>query len=627
MPPRSNAAFVVIQHLDRERKSLLPELLAKHTAMPVVQIEDGSFVKANHVYVIPPNTALTLNEDQFQLTPRSAENPHHPVDVFFASLAEARGDAAIGVVLSGGDSDGSLGIRSIKHAGGITFAQQPDSARVPSMPRSAIETGCVDFVLRPSGVAQELTRLGTHPYLRDAPGAVPELEFDSAADAEKEFRRIFRRLRSLHGVDFAAYKRSTLLRRLGRRMAVRKIEALSEYLKILEEEPAEAGALYRDFLIRVTSFFRYPQSFEALSSCVFPLLSDNRSAKNPIRLWVPGCATGEEVYSLAIALLEHLGDRYRPSSIQLFGTDVSETAIEKARGGTYLENITEEVSEERLRRFFHKHDGQYRIAKIIRDMCIFARHDVTRDPAFSRIDLVSCRNLFIYLDSTAQRRVMQMFHYSLRPQGFLVLGHSEGIGSTADLFEVIDKQERIYSRRTTVRAGLELDQLRELSPGSPGDSPAINEAHSSEIDSAQREADRVLLGLYAPASLLVDEQLNILQFRGETGPYIEHASGAPSLNLHRVVRPELLVELSPAIAEARESGTVTLREGLRVDERTNLTIRIIPLNPSSAHHCYLILFEDEMHRPAQRRALQPVTVTLHETEKDRRLARLERDLA
>lgn len=626
LPSKSSMAYVVIQHLDPEHKSLLSEILAKKTRMSVEQIHDGLAVQANHVYVIAPNTALTLSEDRFRLTRRASEGPHHPVDVFFSSLAEARGEAAIGVVLSGGDSDGALGVQQIKHSGGITFAQQPESAKFPSMPQNAIDTGCVDFVLRPSAIAQELMRLGEHPYLRQPLSSSIDLPPGGDGADEAYFKRVFRRLRSVHGVDFSHYKRSTLQRRLGRRMAVRKIDRLSDYVSALEEEPAEASALYQDFLIRVTSFFRDPESFNILSARVFPRVCEGRTPKDPVRIWVPGCASGEEVYSIAIALVEYLGDRLPSVGIQIFGTDVSEAEIEKARAGRYLANIVEEVSSERLQRFFVKQDHHYRVATSLRELCIFARQDITRDPPFSRLDLVSCRNVLIYLDATAQRRVMQVFHYSLRPQGFLLLGPSESVGST-DFFETIDKQQRLYSRKMiTPGAALELRQ-RGAIPTAYHNTASESEAPLIEIDSAQREADRLLLAHYAPASLLVDREFNILQFRGETGPYIEPASGPPSLNLHRVVRPELLVEILPAIAEVRETGVAVRREGLSIDERTELVLKVAPLQAPNAQHCYLIMFEDASHRPSSRRAQPPPSSSLPESEKDRRLALLERDIA
>jgi two-component system CheB/CheR fusion protein len=632
LPPKDDLAYVVIQHLDREHKSLLPELLAKKTAMPVLQIEEGLTVQPGHLYVIPPNTSLTLVEERFRLAPRTDRgNPHHPVDVFFNSLADARGDAAIGVVLSGGDSDGAHGVQTIKHGGGITLAQEPTSTRFPGMPQSAIDTGCVDYVLRPSEIAREIARLALHPYLhsRAVEPAEDRPPLESLAQAnEGSLTRVFRRLRTAHGVDFSHYKRSTLQRRLARRMALRRTDALADYVTVLDDDPAEAAALYQDFLIRVTGFFRDPESFEGLRTRIFPNVCEGRSPKEPIRIWVPGCASGEEAYSIAIALVEYLGERHTAATIQIFATDVSEAAIETARAGDYLENIVEDVSSERLTRFFVKEDGHYRIIKSLREMCIFARHDVTRDPPFSRLDLVSCRNLLIYLGTAAQRRVMQMFHYALRPRGFLVLGPSESVGTATNFFELIDKRHRMYTRNSAgVRTALDLVHPESAIPTPSRPLPADELSVFSEIDSVHRQADRLLLARYAPASLLVDEALNILQFRGETSPYLEHASGPASLNLHRVARPELVVEISPAIQESRQTGLAVRRNGLRVDELSNVTVEVIPLKAASTERCYLILLEDASPAPSTRRERQVAVNALPESEKDRRLAQLEREIA
>ncbi|HEV2271268.1 MAG TPA: chemotaxis protein CheB [Steroidobacteraceae bacterium] len=630
--PHSGMAYIVVQHLDPTHQSLLPEILAKKTTMEVVPAAEGLTVEPDHVYVIPPNVTLTLQDTVLHLTPRERGPARHkPADALLKSLAESRGDAAISVILSGGDSDGSLGTQQIKHSGGITFAQEPSSARFPSMPRSAIETGCVDFVLHPRQIAGELARLGAHPYLRSvgesADSAGGEMPEAATAAEEERLRRIFRRLRSAHGVDFTHYKRSTLRRRLARRMALQKIDGPAEYLALIESDPAEATALYQDFLIRVTGFFRDPESFEGLAQRVFPSLCEGHSPKEPVRIWVPGCATGEETFSIAMTLVEHLGERLSPESIQIFGTDVSEAAIEKARAGIYLDTIAQEVSAERLARFFVKMDDHYRIAKSIRDLCIFARQDVTRDPPFSRLDLVSCRNLLIYLDAAIQRRVMQVFHYALRPHGFLMLGPSESVGQATDLFELTDKHHRIYARKATPMApAVDLVTRARTPYGRPRDAVGEEGSVALEADSVLRESDRLLLARFAPASLLVDEALNILQVRGETGPYLELASGAPSLNLHRVARPELLVEIIPAVQEVRESGSGVRREGLSIDQLRSVSIEVIPLKRLNTERCYLILFDDGSRPPSGRRA-QPPTTALPESEKDRRLAQLEREIA
>ena len=509
LPARSEMAYVVIQHLDPDHPSLLAELLGKRAAMPVEPIHAGLILEPGHVYVIPPNVTLTLNEDRFELSPR-VNGPHHPIDLFFISLAESRADAAIGVVLSGGDADGTLGVQAIKQGGGIALAQSPESARFPNMPEHTIDTGCVDFVGRPSQIAQELVRLGRHPYLRSSAVDPPQKdaeEVPSAATEENTLRHIFRRLRSSHGVDFTHYKRSTLRRRLARRMALRKAEELTDYVAMLEDDAVEAAALYQDFLIRVTGFFRDPDSFDGLRDRVFPSICEGRSPKEPVRIWVPGCASGEEVYSVAIALVEYLSERVSGTGIQLFGTDVSEAAIERARAGLYPESISEEISAERLQRYFVKEDHHYRIAKSLRDLCIFARQHVTRDPPFSRLDLVSCRNLLIYLDAAAQRRVMHVFHYSLRPKGFLLLGPSESVGTAADLFELLDKQRRIYARKAVAAGmGLELGTAGSALYNRSRESSGTEEAPAFlETDSAQREADRFLLGAPGRAHLLGGE--------------------------------------------------------------------------------------------------------------------------
>lgn len=632
LPSTNGMAFIVVQHLDPDHESLLGEILSKRTRIALTQARDGLRVEPDHIYVIPPAATLTLDGDRLRLTPRAVgAGRFMPIDALFRSLANALGESAIGVVLSGADSDGALGLQVIKRSGGITFAQDPAAARFPMMPRSAIETGCVDFVLRPDQIARELARLAQHPNLRSI--ALPEPAMGKRAEAleagdEESLRRILRWLRTAHGVDFAHYKRSTLLRRLARRMAFKRIDELADYAVLVEGDPAEAATLHRDFLIRVTGFFRDPEVFDALAKRIVPSLCEGRKAKEPIRIWVPGCASGEEVYSIAIALVEYLSARDSAVDIQIFGTDVSETAIEKARAGIYLASIAQDVSDERLERYFVKRDGEYQIIKSLRDLCVFARHDVTRDPPFSRLDLVSCRNLLIYLDAAAQRRVIQIFHFALRPHGYLMLGHSESIGQASELFELSDQSHRLYTRRASL-PGQGAGVLKRGTSGvaRPTGGNEAQTAFLQEAGSPEREAERLLLARYAPASLLIDDALNILQFRGETGPYLEHASGPPSLNLSRVARPELLVELDPAIREARERGVEARREGLCVGDLRDVSIEVIPLQRMSAERCYLILFQDGSRTARGRRAHPEDASALPESEKDRRLARSEREAA
>jgi two-component system CheB/CheR fusion protein len=632
LPERCGVALIVVQHLDPTHESLLTEILARRTSMPVAEARNGLALEADHVYVIPPNVTLTVGEGRLRLAPRGEGRARHmPVDALFRSLAEACGESAVGVVLSGADSDGALGIHAIKQAGGITFAQLPESARVPSMPRSAIETDCVDFILRPAEIAAELVRLATHPYLQTTPAPAPvDADEDARLSEEQSLARVFRSLRTAHGVDFARYKPSTLRRRLSRRMALHRIDDLADYVALLEADATETAALYQDFLIRVTGFFRDPESFVGLAEHVFPTMCAGRSPKEPIRIWVPGCASGEEVYSIAIALLEFLGETGPPSGVQIFGTDVSETAIEKARAGVYLDSIVQDVSPERLGRYFVKQDSHYSIARSIRDLCIFARQDLTRDPPFSRLDLVSCRNLLIYLGPAIQQRVMQIFHYALRPHGFLALGPSESVGHASELFEPIDKTTRLYARRSIAR-GATPDVVRASAGVSPGDRAGGSEDEKSDAflqaDSALRQADRLLLARYAPAAILVDEALTILQFRGETGPYLAPAGGPPSLNLQRVLRPELLADVSGAMREARESGNVARRPDLKVEGVGEVAMEVIRLPQKGGTPCYLIVFEEDSRQVNARRARQLQGTALTESEKDRRLAHVERENA
>jgi two-component system CheB/CheR fusion protein len=629
LPARTGFTYVVVQHLDPDHASLLPEILAKKTTLTVLAAREGLALESDHVYVIPPNTTLTVLDGQLKVG-RRARGVHHPVDIMFESLAQERGERAIAIVLSGGDADGAEGVQFVKQGGGITFAQEPRTARFPSMPLHAIETGCVDFVLPPREIARELVSLSRHPYLSGSvtPDPAPEEEGPAPQATEEEgLKRVFRRLRNAHGVDFSHYKRNTLRRRLERRMALTNQVEIGEYVRLIETDAGEAAALYQDFLIRVTTFFRDPESFENLAQQVFPHLCTDRSPKAPIRIWVPGCATGEEVYSIAMRLVEYLGERSNPLHVQIFGTDVSETAIEKARAGLYLDNIIPEVSNERLQRFFVKQDDHYHIAKSIRDMCVFARHDVTRDPPFSRLDLISCRNLLIYLNTAAQRRVMQVFHYALRAEGYLLLGPSESVGHAANLFELVAKGHRLYTRTSAV-SGNALDVAsRGIPPYARlGDDATVVGMIPPGDDSLQREAERLLLTRFVPPSILVDDALNILQFRGAIGSYLEPASGPPSVNLHRVVRPEWLVEIVPAVQRARDEGMAVRREGLRLDERGEINIEVLPLKHSGADSGFLIVFNAGSAGSVARRDQHLTDRSLPDSEKDRRLEQLAREI-
>ena len=602
LPAGTGMAFLIVQHLDPARVSMLAEILGKKTSMPVVEVRAGMSIAPDQVYIIAPNTLLSLSGDALRLEPRAeGRQPSMPVDVLFHSLAKERGHNAIGVVLSGTGSDGSRGVQAIKAAGGITLAQEEATASFPGMPKSAIDTGCVDFVQTPREMGETLARIGRHPYVKTgtAAGGEPAVPLVSAAPGEKAaVARLFRLLRASSGVDFTHYKRATIDRRLARRMALHHLDDLAPYVELLQNDLPEQQALSQDLLIVVTSFFRDPVGLEALARLVFPSLTQERSPKDPVRIWVPGCASGEEVYSIAIALLEYLGERSSATPLQIFGTDVSEPAIERARAGTYPETIAAEVTPERLRRFFLKQNGHYQIAKSIREVCVFARHDVTRDPPFSRIDLVSCCNLLIYLDQAMQRRVLSLFHYALKPRGFLMLGPSETVGESADLFESMDKHYRIYARKAASgHKGLVFER-EQAESSARSDAGAEAAPGLLEAERIQREADRVLLARYAPACVLIDEELNVLQFRGQTGAYLEHAPGAASLSLRKLAPPALLIALGRTMEEVHKTGEPARTAAVRLETRgavREVWLQVSPVQvPEAGMRGYLVAFEEAL---------------------------------
>ena len=594
LPVNTGMAFVLVQHLDPGHPSLLAAILGKKTAMSVTEARDGMPLERNHFYVIPPNATLALSGGVLRVNAREGDRRiPGAIDTLFRSLAEERANTAVAVLLSGASSDGTRGAQEIKAAGGIVLSQEPDSAAFPIMPQSAIRAGAVDVVLRPADIGRRLAVLAQHM----GSGIIPAAADEPAAGDEEAWRRIFRLLRGASGIDFTHYKRTTLQRRVARRQAVHHMDELPAYARRLDEDPAELRTLSQDVLISVTSFFRDPETFEALTQAVFPSLLEERAAREPLRIWVPGCASGEEVYSIAICLIEFLGERTEHTAIQIFGTDVSEAAIAHAREGRYPEGIESEVSPERLRRHFARHDHHYLIAKSIRDLCIFARHDVTRDPPFSRIDLVSCRNLLIYLDAALQRQVFAQLHYALKPRGFLVLGPSEAVGTSADLFELTDKKRRVFTRRTLPgrRAPPHARHEREPLPSIAAAPPLQPRAAPIEPDRVQRETDRLLLARYAPAAIVVDEQLNVLQFRGDTGLFLEHAPGPASLNLQKLAPAPLLIALAPALREARTSRAAARRRNVRIEAHGRIKkvdLEVTPLRlPDEPGICYLVVFE------------------------------------
>ncbi len=546
----SGLALVLVQHLDPTHESALTSILARCTALPVSEARHNMRLAPNHVYVIPPNKLMGISGGKLKLSPRGDTVSQSAVDHFLNTLAEEEGRRAIGVVLSGNGSDGTQGLLAVKAAGGITFAQEERTAKYPAMPGNAITAGCVDFVLPPEGIASELARLAGHPYI------TPRLASDESQPPaeEKALGDILVTLRQRTGVDFTHYKHATLRRRIQRRMALHKLEGLRDYAAYVRSHQAEVKELYNDILIHVTGFFRDPSVFQMLKTKIFPRLIKGKAPEDAVRMWVPGCSTGEEVYSLAIALLEFLSERKVTHPVQIFGTDINELALEKARLGQFPESIKKDVSPDRLRRFFLRADGGYRINKNVREMCIFARQNLVVDPPFSNLDLISCRNVLIYLGPLLQRKVMPLFHYALRPEAFLLLGVSETVGGFADLFALVDKKAKVFAKKSTrvrheVAFGL---GLRELHPP-PGREPVAASALSPSLIEVQKQADRVLLNHFSPAGVVINRHLEVLQFRGHTGPYLEHSHGEASLDLLKMAREGLMLDLRTAIRQGHQA--------------------------------------------------------------------------
>jgi len=577
-------AFVLVQHLDPHHESALVELLARQTIMPLVQAVDGLAVEPNHVYVIPPNTQMGIRGGVLYLLPRPEDRSGWlPIDYFFCTLANDQQSRAIGVILSGSASDGTLGLKAIKSVGGITFAQN-DSARFQSMPHSAVAAGVADLVLPPRSIARELEGIAKNPSLVEG-------RVEDAVQDGPDLQKVLSLLRDGLGVDFFHYKMPTIRRRLGRRMALCHADSIEAYIYSLEADPGELRALLDDLLINVTEFFRDKDAFEALAKTGFPAITRGRKPDDPLRVWVPGCSTGEEVYSIAISLAEYLEQAGQSCPVQIFGTDLSEHAINVARSGKYPASIAEAVSPRRLKRFFNRlENGGYQISRDLREQCVFSRQDVVKDPPLARMALISCRNLLIYLEPVLQKRVLSTFLYALQPSGCLFLGTSESVGPLADYFAVHDREHKLFCR-----------DLKHAPPHfepNPKTAPAASaQATQSESDfeSLDREADRVLAADYAPSGFLVNSDLRIVTFRGNPGPYIAPPSGAATLDVIKLVHADVSVPLRIALEEVKKTGIPSRRHGIRVrqdDGIREVDITVRPLGKAGADRHFLVLFED-----------------------------------
>jgi two-component system, chemotaxis family, CheB/CheR fusion protein len=604
--PDCGMAFVVVTHQHPGHTSLLPELLRKCTRMRVEVAADGVAVEPGCVYMSPAEGYLAILNGTLHLMEPDEPGPLRlPIDYFFRSLAEDQKEKAIGIVLSGTGTDGTLGLKAIKGAAGMNMAQAPESAKYSGMPSSAIATGLVDYVLPPEQIPAQLGAYAQGPYL--AAAAAEALDDGRLPEPLLKINVL---LRARTGHDFSAYKANTIRRRIERRINVHQLKGPQQYLRLLQENPHELDLLFRELLIGVTNFFRDPGAFEALAKDVLPSLLASRPDGAPVRVWAPGCSTGEEVYSLAILLREQLDRAKKQVAVQIFGTDLDPKAVEAARAGLYPEGIARDVRPQRLAHFFVKEEEGYRIKKDIREMVIFATQNVIKDPPFTKIDLLVCRNLLIYLQPEAQERVLSLFHYALKPSGILFLGTSESVGSLRDHFAALDQKWRLFTRKEPLGAPPPPAQLTAVVPrteaGLSGGGETVGRAPKLQLAVLLEKA---LLNRYAPASVIVNDRGDILYIHGRTGDYLEPATGQPRLNVLDMAREGLRMDLAAALRRAANQDDVVVHEGVRV--RTNgdsIAVRLAVMKltePESIRGLLLVAFQTEPaaeQRPPARKA-------------------------
>lgn len=585
IPKDSGMAYILIQHLAPHHESILTEILQKSTKLPVIEIVDNIKVLPDHVYIIPSNRSLIANDGKLQLEPLVKGERLNTIDIFFTSLSEIHQEHAIGVVLSGTGSDGTVGLKTIKDMGGTTIAQDEQSAAYFGMPHSAIHADVVDFILSPKEIPGHL-----HNLLSSSDRIPSHLNAEEEIKEDVVFQKILSLLQLRKGVDFNFYKQTTIRRRIIRRKGLNRIETLKEYQQFLAENKTEQDALFNDILIPVTAFFRDPKTFTVLCEKVFPNLIKGKDSSEPIRVWIAGCSTGEEAYSIAICLKEYLLEKGLQNKVQIFATDVSEEVIAKARSGLYLKKNMAGVSQARIKQFFTKIDGSYHVNKEIREMCVFACQNFLKDPPFAKIDLICCRNVLIYMEPYLQQKAFKIFHYSLKPTGFLLLGKSESIGHGSALFMPFSQQNKIYSRKGA--AGKFMNVATERSENvlkTKDESITFNEIKKDDYQKASNDA---LLTKYAPVGVIVNEQLDIVQFRGSTGAYLEAPPGKASHNILKMAREGLSFELRSALHKASTTGITVRKEAVAFNKgKSKVDIEVIPLQ-NTIENYYLVLFEN-----------------------------------
>ncbi|MEN2990127.1 CheR family methyltransferase [Tistrella sp. BH-R2-4] len=602
MPQGSGLSFVVVTHLSPERESMLHQVIGHYTDLPVVIAAEGMLVEPDHVYVMPQNALLSIKGGRLTLRRLNVmQRERKPIDIFFSALAADMGERSVGVVLSGGDSDGTLGVKAIKERGGLTLAQVADGSgpRNPDMPQSAIASGLIDIAVPAEEMGGKLVEYARSFDLLDR---LPVASGDTE-DLTEAKNAIYAILRTQTSHDFSGYKTNTFMRRVKRRMQIVQAITMDAYVAQLQEKPEECMNLFRDLLINVTNFFRDGDAFDALASMVFPRLFKNRAATDTVRIWVPGCATGEEVYSIAILVREHLATLAAAPRVQIFATDIDDAALGVARAARYPETLLEHVSPERRERFFTSDGSSFVVDKEVRDLCVFSPHSVIRDPPFSRMDLISCRNLLIYLGPDVQNRVLPTFHYALKGGGYLFLGTSESVGQHGNLFVTLDKKQRLFQAREHVTAPRLPLLLGTGDPGSFGIAPLRRDGGLSP--SMRQAVEAQVLERFAPAHVVVNGDGEVIYYSARTGRYLEAPQGAPSRQLISMARRGLRADLRAALREAIESGRAVVRENVAVDEADDrvqfITLTVEPLaGRGSGEPQFLVLFEPV--GPAQTRA-------------------------
>lgn len=637
LPSDTGMAFIYVQHLSPDHKSMLTEILSLKTKMKVQEIDDMDKIKPDNVFIIPYNKGIEITDGNIKLIPRSESSTAVSIDILFSSLAHAQKERVIGIVLSGSASDGTVGIKDIKQEGGLTFAQD-NTAKFTSMPHSAIASGVIDFILSPKEIALELARLSKHPYVKSANGEAKTASEDLIENSNPDLKIILNHLHKTTGVDFSAYKMNTIKRRILRRMLLYKIANLKDYAKMLTQKNEEIDILYQDLLINVTSFFRETGTHKYLKESLLPKLMKKKKAGETLRVWVPACATGEEAYSIAMMLLE-INESQTPSKpVLIFATDLSKQAIAKARIGVYAKKELETVSPKRIQRFFTKTNGNFRVNKAVRDMCVFAPHNVLTDPPFSRLDFISCCNLLIYLDTAAQKKALNTFHFALNNDGFLMLGKSENVSQSANLFASSNKKYKIFSRNNN--SGTQ--RLPELSPRFAQQS-VIEKNHplahqkttQIPIDNGavmhqglDHAIDAVLVSEFLPPSVVIDYKMEIIQFRGTTDLFLTHPKGKATFNILKMARPEIAFELRNAISKVIKTKQRIRKSGIELKINSVLRIvsfEIVPLQIERNEPMILILFTE--HEQSEIYSQLEDSGQDNSSAKDRRIIKLEQQLA